>query len=66
MQLIYRGEIFDYNPCQVKSVRKPRALNWRYHVPGFVLDQNDGIDSLPQPHQPCTINWRYQLISQAM
>jgi hypothetical protein len=57
MQLIYRGNIYDYTPAEPKSYVKPRALNWRYRVTGESYE----FAPVSEPYiQPRAINWRYQ------
>jgi len=59
MILIYKGETFEYTPPSVKPYRKPRALNWRYQVPGETYEAT-GICA---PYsQPRAINWRYRMV----
>lgn len=56
MILIYRGQIFESTPPSVKPYRKPRALNWRYQVPG----ETYGDTGICAPYRkPRAINWRY-------
>jgi len=59
MILIYGGHIFEYTPPAVKPYRKPRALNWRYQVPG----ETYGDTGISAPYsQPRAINWRYRMV----
>jgi hypothetical protein len=61
MQLIYRGEVFNYTPAQPQPYCKPAALNWRYQAPGEVYGE---VQPATQPYkQPRAINWRWQPIS---
>jgi len=58
MQLIYRGHSYNYTPATPQPYVKPRALNWRYQVPG---ETYEGAIA-PEPYiKPRAINWRYQL-----
>jgi hypothetical protein len=63
MQLNYRGHSYTYTAIHVQSAHQPRAINWRYRLPGA-----DQIEILPvtistasRAVQPRTINWRYQV-----
>lgn len=57
MQLIYRGHIYDCTPSEPQPYAKPRALNWRYRVPG----ENYELGIASQPYvKPRALNWRYQ------
>jgi hypothetical protein len=59
MQLIYRGQTFDYTPAIARAVRVPRAVNWRYQRAG----ENCGESKFPLSRTyPTAINWRYQEI----
>lgn len=59
MQLIYRAQNFEHAPIPVMPYRKPRALNWRFQVPGETYD----VTSIPVPLycQPRAINWRFRM-----
>ncbi len=57
MQLIYRGEMIDYNPPALQPYQKPCALNWRYHAPGETYSE---MPALRQASAPRAINWRWQ------
>jgi hypothetical protein len=60
MQLIYRGQTFNYTPAPAPSNRRPRAVNWRYQVEGDSI----GEMSAPSAKSACSlaINWRYRAI----
>lgn len=60
MQLIYRGQTFDYTPVSARVVRVPRGVNWRYQVEGENYDRVSRFFVL-RAH-PVAINWRYQAI----
>ena len=59
MQLIYRGHIYEYTPRPARPDVQPRAVNWRYQLPGQTFE------STPRPARPDVkpraVNWRYQL-----
>jgi hypothetical protein len=58
MQLIYRGQTFNYTPVQPQSTCKPRAVNWRYQVSG---EPSADVEFAPSIHsQAGTVNWRWQ------
>ncbi len=58
MRLIYGGQTFEYTP-PFKPYRKPRALNWRYQVPG----ETYGDTRICAPYRkPRAINWRYLVV----
>ncbi len=56
MQLIYRGFTYEYTPT-VKATRSPRAVNWRYEIPGQTCENS----SFPEIRSPRAVNWRYQI-----
>ncbi|PZV06493.1 MAG: hypothetical protein DCF22_23755 [Leptolyngbya sp.] len=63
MQLIYRGHFYTYTSTHTKPASQPRAINWRYRLPGAAH-----IEILPvntatpfRSIQPRAINWRYQI-----
>ncbi len=63
MQLIYRGQVLDYDSLSTQPYRKPRALNWRYQIPGETYE-NKSIP--PSSHRQFRgINWRYQMIAKS-
>lgn len=56
MQLIYRGHAYSYESTNLILI-KPRALNWRYQVPGQTCE----VETPCRPARaPLAINWRYQ------
>jgi hypothetical protein len=59
MILIYRAQIFSYQPAPAQPYQKPRALNWRFHAPG----QSYGDDTCPVAAYtaPRALNWRFQM-----
>ena len=58
MKLIYRGETFEYTPIHFKTIRKPRAVNWRYRVSD---ELSNNAESAPAIHsQAGVVNWRWQ------
>lgn len=59
MQLIYRGQSFDYTPAATPTYQKPHALNWRYQNKGETYGEIPL--SLPSYSQPRGLNWRYQI-----
>jgi hypothetical protein len=65
MKLIYRGSTYEYNkPVTNITYRKPRALNWRYQVPGEEYGDSS-YDTTPRLaemayQKPRALNWRYQ------
>ncbi|HEY9643644.1 MAG TPA: hypothetical protein V6C57_24355 [Coleofasciculaceae cyanobacterium] len=57
MQLIYRGETIVADPSPATPVyRKPRALNWRYQIPGEIY----GAPAVFIYRASRAINWRWQ------
>jgi hypothetical protein len=58
MQLIYRGQTFNYTPAPVPAYQPPRGVNWRYQVEG----ENYGELPKSPAKYACSraINWRYQ------
>jgi hypothetical protein len=58
MQLIYRGHTYRYKPNALKIVQ-PRALNWRYQIPGQTYEIN-AIETSRPARTPLALNWRYQ------
>ena len=56
MQLIYRGEVIEYNAPTIKPYQKPAALNWRYHAPGETYNTLTVKHTMP----PRALNWRWQ------
>lgn len=63
MQLIYRGHFYTYTSTHAKLASQPRAINWRYRLPGAaqieILPVKFPI--APRSAQPRAINWRYQI-----
>ncbi len=65
MQLIYRGHSYTYTDTatDAKPIRQPRAINWRYRLPGTaqieILPTN--LSTASRSVQPRAINWRYQI-----
>lgn len=59
MKLIYRGLTFECNPPPIQPYRKPRAMNWRFRMPG------ETYEDTPRPIQPYrkprAINWRFRM-----
>ena len=57
MQLIYRGNTYNYTLLESKLYIKARALNWRFHAPGETYDSS----ITPKPYiRPRALNWRFQ------
>ncbi|HEY9642451.1 MAG TPA: hypothetical protein V6C57_18335 [Coleofasciculaceae cyanobacterium] len=61
MQLIYRGEIVAVSSPTAPAYRKPRALNWRYQIPGETYGESQTAAFVYQT--PRAINWRWQYAS---
>jgi hypothetical protein len=64
MKLIYRAQIFSYQPAPAQPYRKPRALNWRFQAPGETYGEVQTLsetrcDYLYNP--PRALNWRFQM-----
>ncbi|WP_146141184.1 hypothetical protein [Stenomitos frigidus] len=59
MQLIYRGETIKYSPRCLPIDRKPRAVNWRYQIPGQTIEYSPRRLSIDRKLR--TVNWRYQI-----
>ena len=57
MQLIYRGQTFNYTPAQPQTSRKPRAVNWRYQPNGESLNE---VEPTTIHSQAGAVNWRWQ------
>ena len=63
MQLIYRGHSYRHTATQAQPTHQPRAINWRYRLPGAdqkILPLHFAITaahSVPLH----AINWRYQI-----
>lgn len=59
MEVIYGG--FTYNLKDRQPITpKPRAINWRYQIPGLEIDSSIESANAISP-QPKAINWRYQI-----
>lgn len=61
MQLIYRGNIYNYTPAPVRPYQKPYALNWRFRVPGETYGEQPLSKLIYR--QPHAINWRFRGVS---
>ena len=63
MQLIYRGHSYLYTATGAKPIRQPRAINWRYRLPGTaqIEIQPVNLSTASRSVQPRAINWRYQI-----
>ena len=62
MQLIYRGQIYNYTPAEPKAYVKPRALNWRYQIAGEAYEGTTETEPETVEYvHPRAINWRYQM-----
>lgn len=59
IQLIYRGESFPYFPPAPKPYKTPRAINWRYRVPGETYSETEAPTALSY-RKLRAVNWRYQ------
>jgi hypothetical protein len=59
IRLIYRGVSFPYSPPTPKPYRKPRAVNWRYQIPGETCAAPEAPIVLSY-RKPRAVNWRYQ------
>lgn len=63
MQLIYRAHAYTYTATHAQLVHQPRAINWRYRLPGAaqmgILPVN--LSTVSRSVQPRAINWRYQI-----
>lgn len=59
MKLIYRAQIIEFTPPPVRRYQKPRALNWRYQVPGETYNSISVV--IPPYCQPRALNWRFRL-----
>ncbi|PSF38078.1 hypothetical protein C7H19_06290 [Aphanothece hegewaldii CCALA 016] len=57
MQLIYRGQIFEYHAKINNSLPRRQAINWRYAVPG-VMYKAPSLKNQTY-HLPKAINWRW-------
>ena len=59
MKLIYRAQVYEYTPAPSQLYVKPRAVNWRFQIPGqkFELTPRPILEYV----QPQTMNWRFQL-----
>ena len=63
MQLIYRGHAYTCTATRAKAAYQPRAINWRYRLPGatYIEKLTEQISTASQLVQPRAINWRYQI-----
>jgi hypothetical protein len=65
MQLLYRGHSYFYSATHAKPAWQPRAINWRYQLPGSaqidMLPANLSTASPTASVQPRAINWRYKI-----
>jgi hypothetical protein len=57
MKLIYRGHAYDYAPAPAQSFQIVRALNWRFHPPGFTPDKVAHLTRTSV--MPKALNWRF-------
>jgi hypothetical protein len=63
MQLIYRAHAYTYTATHAQSVHQPRAINWRYRLPGTAQMEIPLVrcSTVSRSVQPRAINWRYQI-----
>jgi len=63
MQLIYRGHHYTCTATHAQSARQPRAINWRYRLPGATQMETLSVNlfTVSRSVQPRAINWRYQI-----
>jgi hypothetical protein len=58
VKIICRNVIYTCTVAPSRPYRQPRALNWRYRVPGKTYDRSANLE--PEYHKPRAINWRWQ------
>lgn len=63
IKLIYRANIFERTLAPERPYRQPRAINWRFRVPGKNYDLTPASELLPLRHygQARAVNWRFQV-----
>jgi hypothetical protein len=60
MKLIYRAQIFTYQPRSAHPYRQPTALNWRYQIQGETYSNTYSRSLDRSPH---AVNWCYQALT---
>jgi hypothetical protein len=58
VKIICRHIVYNCIVAEPRPYKKPRALNWRYQVPGETYNQSVNLDR--QYQKPRAINWRWQ------
>ncbi len=63
IKLIYRANIFEFIPTSERSYRQPRAVNWRFRIPGKNYEFAPSDELLPLRHygKARAINWRFKI-----
>ncbi|MGJ5674127.1 MAG: hypothetical protein ACR9NN_11025 [Nostochopsis sp.] len=63
IKLIYRANIFEYIPTPKRSYRQPRAVNWRFRIPGKNYEFAPSDELLPLRHygKARAVNWRFKI-----
>lgn len=59
MKFIYRAQIYEYTPCSIPAYVKPRAINWRFQLPGEKFECTPR--PVPEYIKPKAMNWRFEL-----
>ena len=67
MQLTYRGHAYTYGAAHAQPICPPRAINWRYRLPGTAQMGIPPVNlsTVSRSVQPRAINWRYQVSAEA-
>lgn len=59
MELIYRGEVFEYTPVSKRPRHTQSAVNWRFQSsnpqPAY-----SSTNVAPSVHRTPTVNWRFR------
>jgi hypothetical protein len=61
VKIICRNVIYLCTVAPPRPYRQPRALNWRYRVPGAIYDRPAALEL--EYRKPRAINWRWQLLT---
>lgn len=63
IKLIYRANIFELLPTPERSYRQPRAVNWRFRIPGknYEFAPSDELAPLRHYGKARAVNWRFQI-----
>lgn len=58
MKLLYQGYTYNCSGSANRKALPPRAVNWRYNLPGATGSEATVVRHYSQPQ---AINWRYQV-----